>query len=284
MGPKDNVADSDQLKFQIREKVIERARMVFRLNDLENYNLYRRNYGIARKMDILRHLHLALDNFSCANKPHKGRAIKSCTTEELDNKKLNYMMLHGTRNLIEEKKLLRNKNMCHKTDDASSSRLLELMKNVQMKYSSYNHHCKQKNCDKLHKEIKRFEVTRKKSAQLKQGIRNHVKIMSDELMEMRKKKHALETKIKHVNREIEVINEEIIRSFQKHLKGRFCRNDAYLFMLQEMKNKGYWVLNSIDLGYDQAFGFRDIYSKKFLCYNISTLNDDDLSCNKDFSK
>jgi len=108
--------------------------------------------------------------------------------------------------------------------------------------------------------------------------------MSDELMEMRKKKHALETKIKHVNREIEVINEEIIRSFQKHLKGRFCRNDAYLFMLQEMKNKGYWVLNSIDLGYDQAFGFRDIYSKKFLCYNISTLNDDDLSCNKDFSK
>eukprot|EP00256_Glycine_max_P051698 XP_014617777.1 uncharacterized protein LOC102669268 isoform X4 [Glycine max] len=281
MGPKDNVADSDQLKFQIREKVIERARMVFRLNDLENYNLYRRNYGIARKMDILRHLHLALDNFSCANKPHKGRAIKSCTTEELDNK-LNYMMLHGTRNLIEEKKLLRNKNMCHKTDDASSSRLLELMKN--MKYSSYNHHCKQKNCDKLHKEIKRFEVTRKKSAQLKQGIRNHVKIMSDELMEMRKKKHALETKIKHVNREIEVINEEIIRSFQKHLKGRFCRNDAYLFMLQEMKNKGYWVLNSIDLGYDQAFGFRDIYSKKFLCYNISTLNDDDLSCNKDFSK
>ncbi|KAG4403376.1 hypothetical protein AAZX31_01G090300 [Glycine max] len=282
MGPKDNVADSDQLKFQIREKVIERARMVFRLNDLENYNLYRRNYGIARKMDILRHLHLALDNFSCANKPHKGRAIKSCTTEELDNKKLNYMMLHGTRNLIEEKKLLRNKNMCHKTDDASSSRLLELMKN--MKYSSYNHHCKQKNCDKLHKEIKRFEVTRKKSAQLKQGIRNHVKIMSDELMEMRKKKHALETKIKHVNREIEVINEEIIRSFQKHLKGRFCRNDAYLFMLQEMKNKGYWVLNSIDLGYDQAFGFRDIYSKKFLCYNISTLNDDDLSCNKDFSK
>ncbi|XP_028234965.1 uncharacterized protein LOC114414742 isoform X4 [Glycine soja] len=224
MGPKDNVADSDQLKFQIREKVIERARMVFRLNDLENYNLYRRNYGIARKMDILRHLHLALDNFSCANKPHKGRAIKSCTTEELDNKKLNYMMLHGTRNLIEEKKLLRNKNMCHKTDDASSSRLLELMKNVQMKYSSYNHHCKQKNCDKLHKEIKRFEVTRKKSAQLKQGIRNHVKIMSDELMEMRKKKHALETKIKHVNREIEVINEEIIRSFQKHLKGEGVTN------------------------------------------------------------
>lgn len=88
---------------------------------------------------------------------------------------------------------------------------------------------------------------------------------------MRKKKHALETKIKHVNREIEVINEEIIRSFQKHLKGRFCRNDAYLFMLQEMKNKGYWVLNSIDLGYDQAFGFRDIYSKKFLCYNITYL-------------
>lgn len=145
-------------------KQIERARMVFRLNDLENYNLYRRNYGIARKMDILRHLHLALDNFSCANKPHKGRAIKSCTTEELDNKvrvkpklivylvrsvdnlfyyltvffpccvtirqKLNYMMLHGTRNLIEEKKLLRNKNMCHKTDDASSSSLQEIMKNV----------------------------------------------------------------------------------------------------------------------------------------------------------
>ncbi|TKY63285.1 hypothetical protein E2542_SST13155 [Spatholobus suberectus] len=91
IGSKDNDVDNDQLHFQIsekiREKVFERARMLLRMNDLKNYYLYRHTDSTAKKMDILNHLHLALDNFSFANKPHKGRAIKSCTTEEeLDNK------------------------------------------------------------------------------------------------------------------------------------------------------------------------------------------------------
>lgn len=77
----------------------------------------------------------------------------SCTTEEeLDNKKLNYMMLHGSRNLSEEKQLLRNKNICHKTNDASSLPDFGIVKSLPMEYSTYNYH-KQNICDKL-KEIK----------------------------------------------------------------------------------------------------------------------------------
>ncbi|TKY63286.1 hypothetical protein E2542_SST13156 [Spatholobus suberectus] len=140
--------------------------------------------------------------------------------------------------------------MCHKTDDASSSPLSELMKNLEMKYSSYNYHYKQNNCDKLLKEIKHFEVTRKKSAQLKESIRNQVNIMSDELMEMRMKKHVLEAKIKAVNREIEVINEEI-KFFQKNLRESNCRKDASLFMHQEMKSKEHWFLKYSNLEYEE---------------------------------
>ncbi|KAK7390529.1 hypothetical protein VNO78_25837 [Psophocarpus tetragonolobus] len=225
------------------QEAFEREKLLSRLNDLKNYYLYRHNQSTSWKLDILNLLHLALDNLSFANKPHKGRAIKPCIREEeIDNKKLNYMVLHGCKNLSEEKQLVRNKHMCHITDDASSSPLSEIMKTVETKYSFYNHHYKQNNCDKVLKEIKHFEVTRKKSAELKETIRNHVKIMSDELLEMRKKKKTLETKIKHAEKQIEVINEELW-SFHKHLKDRNCRKDASLFMLQEMKGEG--VINKL---------------------------------------
>ncbi|KAH1162413.1 hypothetical protein AAZX31_01G090400 [Glycine max] len=263
MESKDNVEDNDQ--FQISEKMIREEalawiNMLRRLSRLQHYYLYRHNDSTVRQKDILNHLRQALDNISFANKPHKGRAIRSCTTEEeLDCKKLNYMMLHGRRNLAEEKQLFRNKNMCHKTDDASSSSLQEIMKNVQMKYSYYNRLYKQNNCHKLLKEIKHFEVTRKKSAQLKQSIRNQEKIMNDELIEMGKKRHALETKIKHVDREIDLIYEEL-KPFHKDYKEANCQKDASLFMLQ-MKRREYRVLKCSNLEYD-FIRFHDIYLEK----------------------
>ncbi|KAG5068803.1 hypothetical protein JHK85_001180 [Glycine max] len=188
--------------------------MLRRLSRLQHYYLYRHNDSTVRQKDILNHLRQALDNISFANKPHKGRAIRSCTTEEeLDCKKLNYMMLHGRRNLAEEKQLFRNKNMCHKTDDASSSSLQEIMKNI----------------------------------------------MNDELIEMGKKRHALETKIKHVDREIDLIYEEL-KPFHKDYKEANCQKDASLFMLQ-MKRREYRVLKCSNLEYD-FIRFHDIYLEK----------------------
>ncbi|KAJ1394411.1 hypothetical protein SESBI_34212 [Sesbania bispinosa] len=256
---------NDQVLFQIseniREKVFDRERLLSRLRDLKNYYLYRHKQSTAWKMDILSHLHMALDNFSLANKPHKGRAIKSSTTEEeLDNKKLNFRMLHGSRNLAEEKQLLRDMNMCQKTNDASSSPLSELMEKIQRKYSFSNYHCKQNNCDKLLKEMKHFEVTGKNSAHLKESIRKQVKIMTDELMEIWKKKRELETKIKRVEKGIESINEEIW-SFQKHLKDKNYRKDASLFILQESKIDECWVLKYCNLEY-QSIHFHTAYLEK----------------------
>lgn len=56
--------------------------MLRRLSRLQHYYLYRHNDSTVRQKDILNHLRQALDNISFANKPHKGRAIRSCTTEE----------------------------------------------------------------------------------------------------------------------------------------------------------------------------------------------------------
>ncbi|KAH1265699.1 hypothetical protein GmHk_01G001355 [Glycine max] len=220
MESKDNVEDNDQ--FQISEKMIREEalawiNMLRRLSRLQHYYLYRHNDSTVRQKDILNHLRQALDNISFANKPHKGRAIRSCTTEE------------------------------------------ELDCKVQMKYSYYNRLYKQNNCHKLLKEIKHFEVTRKKSAQLKQSIRNQEKIMNDELIEMGKKRHALETKIKHVDREIDLIYEEL-KPFHKDYKEANCQKDASLFMLQ-MKRREYRVLKCSNLEYD-FIRFHDIYLEK----------------------
>lgn len=145
----------------------DRERLLSRLKDLKNYYVYRHNKSTDWKKNLLTHLNLALVNLSLTNKPLRGRAIKSCTIEEeLDNKvrgtqisriflskvawlllffdhllwswhvsiqflqKLNSRMLHGTRNLAEEKQLFKDMNMCQKRDEASTSPPPELMKSV----------------------------------------------------------------------------------------------------------------------------------------------------------
>lgn len=83
--------------------------------------------------------------------------------------------------------------------------------------------------------------------------------MNDELIEMGKKRHALETKIKHVDREIDLIYEEL-KPFHKDYKEANCQKDASLFMLQ-MKRREYRVLKCSNLEYD-FIRFHDIYLEK----------------------
>lgn len=68
---------------------------------------------------------------------------------------------------------------------------------------------------------------------------------------MRETKKALETKVKHFEEEIEAMNEQIW-SFQKHLKEKYHRKEATLFLLREEKfiKKENWVLRKCNLEND----------------------------------
>lgn len=82
---------------------------------------------------------------------------------------------------------------------------------------------------------------------------------------MRKKKIELETKIKHAEKELQAINEEIW-SYQTHLKEQHCKKEAYayLFILKESKadEVDYWVLKYGNLEYESMHR-HTIFSKKW---------------------
>ena len=66
-------------------------------------------------------------------------------------------------------------------------------------------------------------------------------------MELRKRKRALETKIKHVEKGLEATNED-----QKHLKDRHQRKEATGCILQEIKIEDFWMLKYVNLEHESV--------------------------------
>ncbi|XP_054779797.1 uncharacterized protein LOC129287609 [Prosopis cineraria] len=220
-----------QISETIRERVLnDREDAVSRLQHLKRKNLNRLKERIGRKKDSLIQLFMALDNMS----------FPKCSSEEkLEKHKLNFRMQHKTKNLAQEKQLfIRDINLSQERNNASISPVPEL----QFILSEYcHHHDNRKKCDKRLEEIKQFEVTRTISKGLRETVKNQIKVVCDELMEMRKKKKGLEARIKVAEKELDAINEEIW-SFQNHLKDKHHRKEASLFFLKTTEIDNGWVL------------------------------------------
>ncbi|KAI9112333.1 hypothetical protein K1719_016856 [Acacia pycnantha] len=198
--------EMDQRLFQIseslREKAINRENVISRLNYLLNYSLYRLKGSIDGKKNLLIHLYKALDIMSFPN---------SCSTsqEKLIKHKLNFRKQHKMKNLAQEKNLFRDINVSQETNNDSAlpkEELSDMLWQIQWKYAHYHHHYKQNKCEKLAEDIKKFKVTRKISKGLKETVRNQVKVICEELMEIRKKKRALEAEIKVAEKELKAKN------------------------------------------------------------------------------
>ncbi|KAF7845485.1 putative proton pump interactor [Senna tora] len=96
----------------------------------------------------------------------------------------------------------------------------------------------------------------------KQSMRNTIKAVCDELMEMRKEKKAVEAKIKNAEKRLEAIKEEIWCSMED-LKDEHRRNDAYVCILEQRKvykndDDDYWVLKYHNL--------ESMHSHNFFCH------------------
>ncbi|KAJ7981474.1 proton pump-interactor 1-like [Quillaja saponaria] len=156
---------------------------------------------------------------------------------QLDDHKLNFSMLHGSRSLAEEKQLLRQRSMSQQRHVASFVSVEVLGYIIKSNYY-------QKKCEKLLMEVKKFKLANENGAVkcknrnskgLKEAIRDQIKVICDEFMDIRKKQLALKTKVRHTEKEVEAINRDVC-SLKKQLEPKHQRkNEAYQCILKLRK-------------------------------------------------
>ncbi|XP_020974175.1 uncharacterized protein LOC107634336 isoform X2 [Arachis ipaensis] len=254
---------------KIRDKVVceiinmfGREKLVQRMNNLKTYYLNSINGSIEEKKKILTQLYQALDLLSFEIK-RRGKEL------------LTLKMLHTSKNLAQENSVLRkinvNQQQLRESDTTTStSHLTELREIIQWTYR-YSYYPYNQNYDTLLQQLKKVE--KDITCDLRECLKNQVKFICDELMEMRKKKRAVETKIKHAEREIEWINEEIW-SFQIHLKDNHCRKEASLCILTKWKGGRHsdskWDVRCGNLEYNSVDSRRSWISKCPIGLLVST--------------
>ncbi|XP_045802921.1 proton pump-interactor 1-like [Trifolium pratense] len=179
-----------------------------------NYPQKDRRNRVASKEKIVRDLHMILDELNLLNKKSaKGRWFN----EELDKDSLNSLVLqlHGSKSLVEEKKILRNINIQQKDDDSFKS--LEVLKK-KIRWSYYL-----KNWQKLLREIEQFQIQclervsdnnfEKRNISnyesLKKIIEVEIKVLCDDSLENRNEGLKCGIRIRHAAKELEAKNQEL---------------------------------------------------------------------------
>ncbi|XP_045807419.1 proton pump-interactor 1-like [Trifolium pratense] len=197
----------------IAKKMAERDHLASVLQRL-NYPQKDRRNRVASKEKIVRDLHMILDELSLLNKKSaKGRWFN----EELDKDSLNSLVLqlHGSKSLVEEKKILRNINIQQKDDDSFKS--LEVLKK-KIRWSYYL-----KNWQKLLREIEQFQIQclervsgnnfEKRNISnyesLKKIIEVEIKVLCDDSLENRNEGLKCGIRIRHAAKELEAKNQEL---------------------------------------------------------------------------
>ncbi|XLU48912.1 hypothetical protein S245_043726, partial [Arachis hypogaea] len=252
---------SFQISEKIRNKVLGREKLFQRINDSKDSIEYI-NRSIEEKVWILRVLYETLDDLLSSEIKFRGEEL-------LTLKK----MLHKSKILTQEKSVLRKINVSQQqlreSDDTTSildltEELIRIFlrqagwRNYDIIKNPYRH-----NYDRILQELKKVkkETT---CDDLRECLKNEVKFILNELMELNKKIWALETKIKNDEKKIEGINQQIW-SFQTHLKGKHCKKEASLFLVKERKpeyqynseyaSEYYWEVGCGNLEYDSLDSF-----------------------------
>ncbi|KAJ7961414.1 proton pump-interactor 1-like [Quillaja saponaria] len=238
--------DQFQISQKTKEKRVERKEGIFRLREVKDDD-WKLRKSMDRRKEILNHLNLALDKLCVESNAfwRRDRKYSSSSVEkELHKQNLNIRMRHGIQSLVEEKRLLRKTKTKKQNDDASNSPLNELSGILYMLKWRYHH---KKDSEQLLGEIQKFELAREavdnaammskiwSSKGLRKAMKNQVKRICDDVIAIRKKRKALEPKIKHASKELEAIHKEIW-SYQTHLKDKHQgKEEAYVCILELSK-------------------------------------------------
>ncbi|KAK7290889.1 hypothetical protein RIF29_05655 [Crotalaria pallida] len=230
--------DIIEITEKIKERMSERDLLHTRLRNLDyRYKEWRSRAAIKGR--ILNALYVALDELCFGNNLQKRISKKRCFMGDLDNHKLNSLMLHGSKTLAEEKKILRN--IKTQQIEVASFMSLEVLKNM-IKWTYYINHCQ-----KLLREIELFQMQRERPVgdangkgkisncvSLKNAIKEQIKLFCDQTLENRRKEIAHETRNICTEKKIEAIN-KVIHSLGTKLAEKHQRKDEAYDSILKLK-------------------------------------------------
>ncbi|KAI9112270.1 hypothetical protein K1719_016793 [Acacia pycnantha] len=245
---------------KIKRKLFEWKQEISRLKDLKYYHR-KVLTKIQIQMRLMEHLNLELHNLCSVNEKRRWRSTtkSECTTEQgADNiQKLHFLMLHQTKKLSEENKLLRAMKLRQQREVSAT----EEMKN------STEAESKSTNSTTIKGKALNPKISNK-------SIRNQIKGVCDALMAMEIEKKDLEAKIKKAEKISGEIKKEI-RSWVRQLKDKQDRNEAYFCILDQRSiyKEECWVLQYRNLESDHScMIYMDKSSSRWIgsCRNLTT--------------
>ncbi|CAK8536405.1 unnamed protein product [Lathyrus sativus] len=145
--------------------------------------------------------------------------------EKLDKNSLNYLRLHGSKSLGEEKKIMRDIKIQQK--DVSPFKSLEVLKQTMIRENYYL-----SDRQKLVIEIEQFQIQHKDRASkydsLKKNIKEHIKLLcGDDSSKNRKEWMELGTRSKHNEKEQVAINGELYSLKEKLAEKHKKKTEAH---------------------------------------------------------
>ncbi|KAK7324710.1 hypothetical protein VNO77_28496 [Canavalia gladiata] len=264
--------DICEITERIEEKMSERNHLDSRLERL-NYCQREWRDRMARKGKILNDLFVAFDELCLVNYAPKKKSNKACFKGELDYHLLNSLMLHGCKSLAEEKQILSHTNIQQR--DAASFKSLEVLERT-IRWNDYLN-----NWQKFLREIEEFQIQRERGPgsdnasvkgkisnyeslkKLKKSIKDEIKHICHDSLENRRTVVANRTRIRHVQKELEAIDQGIYSLREKLTERHQKKGQAYQSILK-LKNLYNEEVGKFMLEWNKNKAFREDYEKKVL--------------------
>ncbi|XP_038906844.1 proton pump-interactor BIP131-like isoform X2 [Benincasa hispida] len=202
---------------KIRDRQMDRDQVIAKLNNQlfhENWD----EFDLKCYRDRMNLLHLSLEKLTSVNKACKGKPNNSCLSRGKVNKQeLSFLMLHGCKNVADERKLLREVNARQKNDGGAT------VDEVNSSNGSLLMHLWHWPMDiQIARAVKRNEGIDDNSTEGELWSTSRLKnaIQEEEIYDcsdyMRRRQARFRSKVKKTTKELEKV-EKGISSLQKHL-------------------------------------------------------------------
>ncbi|XP_022155437.1 proton pump-interactor 1-like isoform X2 [Momordica charantia] len=239
---------------KIRERMMDRDEVDSKLRRISYYETNELTLKWQReKLDIL---HLSLDKLAFANNAYKGKPINTCLSGgEVDKRKLSFLMVHGCKNMADERKLLREVNASQGKDGGMTiDELHAPIQRLQQKLC-FNYWGYKKTDDDLAREkailkdIKQHELARERtiadavvngklwnSLGSKKAIQ--AEVLNKRLDGLREEQVQVNGKIRKVKKELERVEKDICSLQQRFKDANRKKDEAYDTILRLKKQYG----------------------------------------------
>ncbi|KAL0538279.1 hypothetical protein IC582_027291 [Cucumis melo] len=237
--------DQVLLATKIREKMMDRDAVRSKLRWMRNYDYY--ELTIKWQKERLDILHLYLDKLTFANNAYKEKPVNSCLSSgEVDKRKLHFLMLHGCKNMADERKLLREVNESQGKDGGITlDELHAPIRRLRQQFPMYFRGESDEDPRKQHeviieKAIANAVVNGKlwNSLSSKKSIQEEIEKLKNTSFQLRERQRKTNAEIRKVKLELEKVEKDI-RSLQKlFTDANRKKADAYKTILRLKKQYG----------------------------------------------